>query len=163
MVPPMKVTRNTPDQLIIADTPWLVGILMVVFILIFVGIGLFLIAEGILAGLLFAIIGGGLGFAAFAMFVRRVQLIFDRRSQTITQRIRSLFGYSEVQYKLADLSHAMLETTTSSKGSVLYRPTLVLDAGMSAGPLPIVEVYTNTSGPKRIADAINAWLAASPS
>ncbi len=159
----MKVTRNTPDQLIIADTPWLIAIMLVFFILIFCGVGLFLIAEGVWAGLMFVIVGGGMGFAAFAIFVGRVQLIFDRPTQAFTQRTRSMFAYREVQHKLANLSHAILETTTGSKGTIFYRPTLVLDAGMSAGNMPIVEVYTNTSGPKHMVDAINAWLGASPS
>jgi hypothetical protein len=163
MVPPMKVTRNTPDQLIIADTPWLIGIMLVVFVLTFVAVGVFLISEGTWAGLLFIIAGGGLGFGAFAVFVRRVQLIFDRPLQTITQRNRSLFGYSEVRHELPNLSHAILETSTTSKGGLLYRPTLVLDAGMSAGHMPIVDIYTNTSGPKRIVDAINTWLGTNPS
>jgi len=163
MIPPMKVTRNTPDQLIVADTPWLIAIMLVFFILIFSGVGLFLIAEGVWAGLMFVIVGAGMGVPAFAIFVRRVQLIFDRPAQAITQRTRSMFAYQEVQHELANLSHAILETTIGSKGTVLYRPTLVLDAGMSAGNMPIVEVYTNTSAPKRMVDAINTWLGAGPS
>lgn len=33
----MRVTGDTPDQLIPAHTPWLIDILLIVFILIFVG------------------------------------------------------------------------------------------------------------------------------
>jgi len=158
MVLPMKVTRNTPQQLIIANSPWLIGLLLTGFILIFVAVGLFLLSEGVWAGLVFAVFGGGIGFGAFAAFVRRVQLILDRPSDTITLRARSLFGYSEVQHKLSSLSRADLESTTSSKGTTLYRPTLILDQGMSAGAHPIIQAFTNTSGPGRVVDAINNWL-----
>jgi len=90
MVLPMKVTRNTPQQLIIANSPWLIGLLLTGFILIFVAVGLFLLSEGVWAGLVFAVFGGGIGFGAFAAFVRRVQLILDRPSDTITLRARSV-------------------------------------------------------------------------
>jgi len=158
MVLPMKATRNTPEQLIIADTPWLIGVLMIGFILIFVAIGLLLMSDGVWAGLAFALVGGGLGFGAFAAFVRRVQVILDRPSDTITLRARSLLGFTEVTHSLSNLSRAVLETTTSSKGSTLYRPTLILDKGMSTGAHPVVNAYTNTTGPRRTVDAINTWL-----
>ena len=162
MVLPMKVTRDTPQQLIIANSPWLIGIFLIGFILIFVAVGLLLLSEGIWAGLLFSLVGGGLGFGAFAAFVRRVQLILDRPSDTITIRVRSLFGFSEVQHSLSNLSRAVLETTTSSKGNTLYRPTLILDKGMSAGSHPVVHAYANTTGPRRMVDAINSWLSIGP-
>jgi len=80
----MKVIRDTPDQLILEETPWLLGIGMVGFILAFVGPGLFLVMSGEWMGLFFAAIGGGLGFMALAVFVERIQLIFDRVAGTLT-------------------------------------------------------------------------------
>lgn len=154
----MKVTRNTPEQLIVADNPWIIGALLIAFILVFVAIGVGLILNGEWFGLLFAGIGGGLGFAAFAAFVRRVQVILDRPTDTILIRSRSLFGYKQVQHDLSNLSRAVLESTSSSDGGTLYRPALVLDKGMSTGTHPIVEAYTNTRGPRRLVDAINSWL-----
>jgi len=158
MVLPMKVTRNTQDQLIIAHTPWLIGLLLIAFILIFVAAGLFTMSETLIGGLFFALMGGGIGFGAFAAFVRRIQLILDRPSDTITIRTRSLFGFTEIQHALSSLSHAVLESTTSSKGSTLYRPTLILDRGMSAGPHPLTKAYTNTAGPGLVVNAVNMWL-----
>ncbi len=155
----MRVTRDTPDQLILADTPWLVGFFLILFILVFVGIGLTLLMNGEWAGLLFAGIGGGLGLLAFAAFVRRVQLILDRTTGSLILRRRSVFGYRQVRHRLADLSGAELERTSSSEGGTLYRPVLVLTGGMSAGRHPIVEAYTNTSGPRRAVEAVNGWLA----
>lgn len=154
----MKVTRATPQQLIVADTPWFIGIMLTIFILLFAGIGVAMVLEGEPAGFLFAIVGGGLGLGGFAAFVRRVQVILDRPSDTIIIRRRSLFGYSEIRHKLSNLGRAELQMSAGSKGGMLYRPALVLERGMSAGHHPIVQSYTNTKGPKRLVDAVNDWL-----
>lgn len=162
----MKITRNTPGQLILADTPWFIGIALTLFILAFVGAGLGAASTGgesLWFGLGFAAMGGGMGFAAFCLFVRRVQVILDRPGGRIVIRRQSVFGYSQVEHHLADLSHAEVESTTSrsqGRSRTLYRPVLVLDSGMSAGRHPVAEAYTNGRGPHRLAEAINAWLPA---
>ncbi|UWQ75023.1 hypothetical protein [Leisingera sp. M658] len=164
----MKITRNTPEQLILADTPWLIGIMLVFFILSFAGAGLGMLSQGgdlIWPGLIFTLAGGGMGALAFCLFVRRVQVILDRSGGSIVIRRQSVFGYSQAEHRLADLSHAEVESTTSrSEGRTrtLYRPVLVLDGGMRAGRHPVVAAYTNGRGPQRLADAINAWLPAAP-
>ncbi|KIC12420.1 hypothetical protein RA19_01965 [Leisingera sp. ANG-M1] len=162
----MKITRSTPEQLILADTPWLIGIMLVFFILTFAGAGLGMLSQGgdlIWPGLIFTLVGGGMGALAFCLFVRRVQVIFDRPGGRIVIRRQSVFGYSETEHRLADLSHAEVETTPSRREGrtrTLYRPVLVLDGGMSAGCHPVVQAFTNGRGPQRLADAINAWLPA---
>jgi hypothetical protein len=159
MVLPMKVTRDTPDQLVISNSPWLIGLMLIIFILIFVGVGLFVMTtEEFWIGLLFAGFGGGIGFGAFVAFVRRVQLILDRSTNSVTLRARSLLGFSEVRYSLSDLARAELDTTTGSKGGTLYRPVLVLTGGMSAGTHPILNAYTNGTSPHAMVAAINTWL-----
>ncbi|SDX56782.1 hypothetical protein SAMN05444358_107109 [Ruegeria halocynthiae] len=162
----MKVTRNTPNQLILSDTPWFIGITLVFFILAFVGAGLFLASEGgegILFGIFFALFGGGMGFGAFCAFVRRVQVILDRNKDSIVIRRQSVFGYEAVEHVLSSLSHAEIESTTSrsDKGtSTLYRPVLILDKGMSEGRHPIVEAFSNGRGAHQLVDTINDWLPA---
>ncbi len=162
----MKVSRNTPDQLILSNTPWLMGIMLVVFILCFVGAGLFMATEGgegIFFGIFFALVGGGLGFGAFCVFVRRVQVILDRRTNSIVIRRQSIFGYDTVEHDLSNLSHAEVETTTSSRkgtSSKMHRPVLILEKGMSAGRHPIVEAYVSGGGAQRMVDAVNVWLPA---
>ncbi len=160
----MKITRNTPNQLILADTPWFIGIMLVIFILAFVGPGILLMSTGgenIWFGLIFAFGGGGLGFGAFCAFVRRVQIILDRDADRILIRRQSVFGYEALEHKLSNLSHAELESTTSTREgrtSTLYRPVLVLDRGMSEGRHPIVEAYSSGTGSQRLTDAVNTWL-----
>lgn len=162
----MKVTRSTPDQLILTNTPWFIGITLVLFILCFVGAGLFMVSEGgegILFGIFFALFGGGLGFGAFCVFVRRVQVILDRNSNSILIRRQSIFGYDALEHELSNLSHAEVETTTSTRDrttSKMHRPVLVLKKGMSAGRHPIVEAYVSGRGAQRMVDAVNNWLPA---
>ncbi|NNE79151.1 MAG: hypothetical protein HKN18_02665 [Silicimonas sp.] len=85
----MKVVRNTPDQLIVADIPWMIGIFTVIFILIFSYIGL---SEGNLSGLFFALVGIAAGALAFVVFVRRTQVILDRPKNRLLLRSRSVLG-----------------------------------------------------------------------
>ena len=166
----MRITRNTSDQLIIANTPWLIGIMLILFILVFIGAGLLVATaeDGDLwFGILFGSLGGGIGIAAFCAFVRRVQIIFDRSTGKISIRRQSVFGYSSADHPLEQLSHVEIEQTTSfrdGRSSTLYRPTLILAAGSSAANIktriPIVAAYTNGAGPNRIATAVNSWLPA---
>lgn len=150
----MSVKRNTPDQLIVADIPWFLGVGLTVFILIFVGVGLSIIASGDWMGLMFIVIGGGVGAICFIGFVRRVQVIFDRLSDRIIIRRRSVFGYSEDTHPLSELKGVTLEESRGSKGTLMYRPTLL----MNGDRVPIVESYTNTRGPQKLASAIEDWL-----
>ncbi len=162
----MKVTRNSPTQLILSDTPWFIGISLMFFILAFVGAGLFMVTqggEGIWFGIFFALFGGGMGVGAFCTFVRRVQVILDRDKDSIVIRRQSVFGYEAVEHKLSNLSHAETEQTVSrrdSSSSTLYRPVLILDEGMSAGQHPIVEAFSSGRGAREMADAVNEWLPA---
>ncbi|UWQ54083.1 hypothetical protein [Leisingera caerulea] len=162
----MKITRNTPGQLILSDTPWFIGIALALFILAFAGAGLGAASSGgenLWFGIIFALMGGGMGFAAFCLFVRRVQVILGRSEGSLVIRRQSVFGYSRVEHRLADLSHAEVESTTS-RSRTLYRPVLILDGGMSAGRHPVAEAYTSGRGPHQLAEAVNAWLpAAGPS
>ncbi|MEX0282671.1 MAG: hypothetical protein AB3N13_15925 [Arenibacterium sp.] len=153
----MKITRNLPEQLILDHTPWVFSLLFGGMALVFLSIGVTLVMNGELFGLIFTLVGGGVGGLVFFMIARRVQLILDAEAGTITLRRRTLLGYSEEVHALADLREAILEETTSSKGGRTYRPSLYL-SGMSEGIHPILKVYTNTGGPRTAVNAINTWL-----
>lgn len=153
----MKVTRDLPDQLILDHTPWLFSVLFGGMTLIFVGIGAAVTLSGELFGLMFLIIGGGVGSVVFFMIARRVQLVLDRPGNTATLRKRTLIGYSETVHALSDLQKAILEEQRSSKGGATFRPSLVL-SGMSAGIHPIIKIYSNASGSHLAVDTINRWL-----
>ncbi|MVO17730.1 hypothetical protein [Parasedimentitalea huanghaiensis] len=158
----MKIVRNTPQQLIIANKPWLIGIALIMFILAFVGAGLLVATEEPLFGIPFGLFGGGIGAVCFVAFVRRVQVIFDCSSNLITIRKQSLYAYSEETHPLSQLNKAVLETTVSSmnngNASTMYRPSLDIGGTLH----PMVTSYTNTRGPARLVNAVNKWLKAAP-
>lgn len=160
----MKVTHGEPAMLVIESRPWLLGILLGGFILVFVGAGLgaFAAGEG-LGGLMLGVMGGGLGFLAFWAFVRRVQVILDRGRGTVTLRERSMTGMTETVMPLTDGARAFLQRGSSGgKGGPTWRPVLHLPGASadSTGPrdLPLMQSYTNGGGPRRAVSAINAWL-----
>lgn len=153
----MKITRNTPEQLIVANVPWIIGVGLIVFILVFVGIGLSMVISGELWGLFFGLFGGGMGALFFVLMVRRTQVIFDRGSGHITIRTRSVFGFSETRRELAHLARAELERSRGKNGDV-YRPVLIFQRRGAETPLPLVQVATNFGGHGRVVEAINAWL-----
>ena len=154
----MKITRDTPDQLILAYVPWVMSVLLSIFILIFVGLGLSMILDGELIGLLFAVMGGGIGGICFVVFVRRVQVIFDRPGQTFTLRRRTVFGYKEKTRPLRDVDPAIIEHTTNSDGQRLDRPTVVMHRGAGELRVPLVTAYSNMSNTADIVEATNRWL-----
>lgn len=157
----MKITSDTPDLLIVDDRPLFIGIMLTGFILVFVGVGVSIALTGELLGLLFAFLGGGLGLGAFAVFVRRVQVIFHRPDGYVELRRRNLFGGSRVRHDLREISRAEIEESHSSDNGTTYRVVLVIDAGQSVGRHPVTLAYSNGSGHHRAADAINRWLAQS--
>jgi hypothetical protein len=154
----MKVTRETPDQLIVEEVPWGIAIGLVLFILFFAAVGLFLLSEGVWMGLIFLLGGGGLGFGALWAFVRRVQLILDRVSGAITLRERTLFGMTEERHPLAELQGAEVAQRTSRNREGRTRRTARVELLMGAHRLPLTEVYSSGRHHLRVARAINDWL-----
>ncbi len=153
----MKITRNVPDQLIVANVPWITGGAFIAFILIFVGLGMWLFSTGELGGIVFILIGGVTGSIFFALMVRRTQVIFDRNSDQVTMRERSVFGYKETHREFSDLIRAELEQQVGREGNKTYRPVLVFRSRGAEVPVPLVRVFTSFGG-ARVVEEINNWL-----
>jgi hypothetical protein len=153
----MKVTTDTAEMLIIDDRPVILGLALIAFILVFVGIGLGLLLSGEWSGLLFALIGGGLGFLALWAFVRRVQVVFLRPDGWVELRRKNLFGGSRLRLALDEIDGAVIEESSSSDGGATYRVALVAH-GESAGHHPLTLAYSNVGHPHEVAAKINAWL-----
>lgn len=154
----MKITTDTPELLIVEDRPVILALALVVFILIFVGTGIGLTVAGEWWGLLLALFGGGMGFAAFWAFVRRVQVVFHRPEAYVEFRRRNIFGASRVRHALAEIDRAEIEESHSSENGTTYRVVLVVERGQSAGRHPVTLAYSSGSGHHRAAQAINSWL-----
>lgn len=154
----MKVTTDTPDLLIVEDRPVVLALALSLFILIFAGIGFSVTMSGNWWGIFLALVGGGLGFAAFWAFVRRVQVVFHRPEAYVEIRRRNIFGGAQVRHALAEVSRAEVEESPSSDSGPTYRVVLEIDRGQSAGRHPVTLAYSSGSGHHRAAEAINGWL-----
>lgn len=148
----MKVTRTTHDQLIVEDRPLLITVVLsTLFLGTLAGAISALSAGEIAVAFFFACFTAFVGLFIF-VFVRRVQLIFDRPQNTVTFRKRSLLRHRETVRALDELSHAITE------GFDTKRSVLVFATGMSEGHHPVTDYSTSGPRPKRITDTINAWL-----
>ncbi len=156
----MRVTTNTPDLLVVENRPIFLALGLMLFILVFVAIGLGLMLAGEWWGLLFALVGGGIGFVAFWGFVRRVQVVFHRPDAYVEMRRRNIFRGSRVRHALAEIDRAEIEESHSSDSGPTYRVVLVIERGQSTGRHPVTLAYSSGSGHHRAAEAINAWLEA---
>lgn len=147
----MKITRNSPEHLILGENPVWVAVLSGAIVVIFTAIAIGVIMIGEWFGAFF-FIGTFVGLICMYVFVRRVQLIFDRAAGTLTIQRKNLNKSSQVIHALSDVSAAQVEGT----GDML-RITLVL-TGQSAGHHPITQSYSNVGDHHGSAQAINHWL-----
>lgn len=153
----MKVTRNTTDQLIVEERPWLFGLMLIIFVLVFTGVGLSMIAAGEFWGIAF-LFGAATGFLFIRVFVRRVQVIFNRPERWIEIRRRSMSRQSAIRYDLTEITQAEVETSNSGDGGPTHRVTLIIPKGQSAGRHNLTDYYVSGNGSHRAAKAINDWL-----
>lgn len=154
----MKVTTDTPDLLIVDDKPIILGIALIIFILVFAGAGLAVLLSGEWFGLIFLVVGCGLGFAAFAVFVRRVQVVFHRPEGYVEFRRRNVFGGKSERLALADVARADIEESRSSDNGATWRVVLVVTEGRITRREPVTMAFSNGRGHHRVAAAINHWL-----
>ena len=147
----MKVTRDTPQHLIVGENPVWVGLLTGGLAFIFTAISLTLVLSGELFGLFF-LVGTCVGLLTMFLFVRRVQLIFDRDAGTLTIQRKNLRRASQVEHLLSEVDRAELE----GNGNML-RVVLIM-TGQSAGRHPLTQAYSNVGDHHNVAGAINRWL-----
>ncbi len=164
----MKIKHNTPELLIVGETPWFLAIMLLLFTLTFVAIGLLTLTQH-WAGLIFVFVGGGMGVGAMGVFVERLQLILDARAQTLTLRSRTMFRYTERVFPLADVIRAETETGRSNSrngvnsGQTLSRPVFVIrDKSGTDGTVtkPVTAVLSSGTGAATVTGAVNEWLKA---
>ena len=164
----MKISRNTPSLLIAGEIPWLIAIALLLFTLMFVGIGMAALLSGIWAGAVFVVFGGGLGLGAMAVFVERLQVILDRNALTLTLRRRTLLNYNETIVPLRDVVRAGAQTSQSGCVSDTNHPRQTVsrlafevhDGDAGTVIIPLTQVMSNSPGTAIVARAANEWLQA---
>jgi hypothetical protein len=163
----MKVTHSSQDKLIIDNTPWLLSIGLICLILLFVGIGLVPIAfSNELASWFFAfmfiVVGGGLWLMALELFARRLQFVFERSTDRVSIRRKSVFTDKVINHKLSRLEEARIQQSFSDNGQPMQRPVLILRSKSAdkkvRRTVPLHSYYTSGSGPETVCEAINTWL-----
>lgn len=152
----MKISRNTPEQLILDIRPIWLAIFVSVFGLVFLGVGLAIVGSEKGTGIAFILAGAVIVTVFNLAFIRRTQLILDRPRNLIELRRKSFLGYSSRTWELQYLDKAVVETSRSSDTNT-HRAALVISDGMDAGTHPVTLVYSSGSGARRSADAINSW------
>jgi len=153
----MKVTRDTPDQLIIENNPVWLAILISIPLFVFLVVGIFTIKTDLSTGLVFVVGSLIMGVVFNLAFIRRTQLILDRSRNLVELRRRSMLGYKKRTWELGYLDRVVIQSSNSGD-STTYRAAMVFSDGMDAGTHPITLVYSSGSGADRAAGAINRWL-----
>lgn len=158
----MKIKLNTSKIFVAEEVPWLIAIMLVLFIFCFVAPGLAMVFDGVWVGLIFAFVGGGMGFAALCVFVERLQVILDQKHGLITLRRRTVLKHQQKTLPLDAFLRAETQVTTSRKEGrtrQLYRPVLVVSENGDETIHPVTEVYSSGARAERLVQAINAWAA----
>ena len=154
----MRIIRNTTDQLILRSVPWLIAVMLSIFLLGTIAFGLQAFFEGDRAGALW---GGFLipAFLAvfFVAFVRRDEAILDRSRDLLELRHATLLRRHKVRHQLQHLDRAIVQTSSGKNGTT-HRVALILNGGMDAGTHPVTPIYVSGRGAQKATDAINAWL-----
>lgn len=153
----MKVKRETPDELILESQPWFMGILFIVLILGFVGVGLnMILTDGDWNGLFLIGAGLGTGGLLFALMVERTQIWADRNAGTLVYRRQSVFRRTEDSIPLSSIVGAEVQSRAPRNGSVSRMTIVVKDGGTDR--VGIGTVWISGGGPGRAARALNRWL-----
>ena len=156
----MKIVRNRPEQLILRSVPWVMATLLSFFLLGAIALGLNALFAGDGSGAFWGLVAVPAILSIFlALFVRRDDLVLDRRHNLLELRHSTFRGHRRVRHKLEHLQQAKLQSIRSSKGGTTYRIALVLDGGMDEGIHPVTPIYANGNGARRGVAAINTWLA----
>lgn len=156
----MKIVHDRPEQLILRSAPWLMAVLLSVFLLVMIAAGLNALSKGDLSGAFWGLFALPLILAVFlVLFVRRDDLVLDRNRNQLELRHSTFRGRRRVRHKLEHLDRAVLQSSRSRKGGTTYRVALVLKGGMDEGTHPVTPIYTSGNGAERAVEAINTWLA----
>ena len=105
-------------------------------------------------GLIFAASTAFVGLF-FALVLVRTKIWFNRESDHIAIRKRTVRGTTTAFYKVSDLRSAVVQTTNSGDTST-HRCALMF----SDETVPLTRAYTSGKAADHAADAINGWLSA---
>ncbi len=151
----MKIIDNTPDHLVLDQTPWVLGGLMAIISICAVALLLFVTwhREWLAAGLL-AVVGTLVIPTAILMLVERRHVVLTPRELTLS--VQNLRGTKTTTINSADIERATLDRLRQTVDIILqFRPAIV----HANGTLPLRRGFQSGGRSQTIVDAINTWLA----
>jgi hypothetical protein len=154
----MKIIHQSESQLVIEDRPWLIGIMMIVMAVAFLGGSLLMFSQGeMLGGAIMGLVGVGVPVLIGVLMVQRVRLTFDRSSGLLTRTRKSVFGLTQKQYSLHRLLRAYTGVSHGDDGPT-YRLELQLNEPDET--VPFTTYHTSGGKPAALTEAVNQWLGA---
>ena len=152
----MKIVENSPDQLIMDQTPWILGTLVTIVSLGVIGTILVLLyhrqwlAAAFISGVSVLVVP-----TAFMLLVERTQIIVNDTGLTL--RTSNLIRNKQVTIPLAELQQIDLQSFRKAGETVTtHRPV----ASHDGGPTALRRGYSSNDSAAYIADTINTWLRA---
>ena len=140
----------------------MLGVILAVVILFLLFMALATGRENIWVGLGMGV-AAAMFYLALGVFVRQVNVDFDRKSGTVQIRTISVLGRKQQSIELTDVDAAIVETQISRSTSggrhrrtmhELHRPVLRTTLGM----VPLNEIHVGGTGAAVAVATINDWL-----
>ena len=158
----MKVIENTRDRLVVRSTPWIMGSVLALIIVVLSGVSLSaFLADDTEKAISSFITGPIFAGVAFALFVRRDELVLDSDTGTMEIRHATVFRRSVERLDLKHFERASTQTRYSSGGSDPMRRVALLMTGPHTKDIHnISPVYRGGPDAENAATAINDWLKA---
>ena len=152
----MKIIHQSESQLVIEDRPWLIGILMIIMAVAFLGGSLLFFSQGeFLGGVIMGGVGVGVPLLIGILMVQRVRLTFDRSNGLLTRTRKSVFGLTQTQYSLHRLLRAYTGVSHGDDGPT-YRMELQLNDPDET--VPFTTYHTSGGKPAQLVSSVNEWL-----
>ena len=150
----VKVLRETPEETVIEDRPWLLGAIMILATLGSVALLFHAWEEGNPAlGLAAALLGSATGYSFFkAIRPSRLTLSADG---TATLSVRSSKGWTHRSFCQSRV-RAAVETNRTGDGDTT-RPVLLIDGESGVERIPLTAYFVSSDSHEDTVARINAW------
>ena len=155
----MRISENEKAILIVRDHDWLGGLVMTGFGVLFAVIGILMLIEFNLGGLIMIAISAAISYA-FYRLIAIVQTKFDRVDGTVEISEKTLHGRKLTSYPLAEVSGTIVKEKFSSMsgGQKTKQSQINLILKNSDGLFPLNRSFSSGTQYQQIASTIDDWL-----
>ncbi|QBF29968.1 hypothetical protein [Thalassococcus sp. S3] len=155
----MKITRDTPDQLILEHRNFAYVLPAGIVTLLFFWLLMLMTTQGFeLRALLIVGLASVAAFVVTLFLPERSQLILDTSTGLAEHRRKTPFGYRSINYDLSDIDQIGIERSFTSQGNPAYRARLEVGRGMSAGQHLLTRGFDLAEASLSDLQRANEWL-----